>query len=171
MHKWRPDLSNCAYSAAAVAASAGNFGFISLFNSDTLGRYYAVWDIGRGAAFPTTVGLEVLNKQQGAPLGTVNAVVTNQGAPQGSLSGGVFGALPAMNLMNGYTSTGPGWLHDFPIIVLAAGWSLTAWGTTANQAIDVGFWYEAIDAAALMDIAPAPRLTIPKVITLTVESE
>lgn len=169
--KWRSDPLNCGYVAGSITPSAGNFGFISLYNNDNLGRLLVIWDIGRGNTTGTFAGYQVLNKQQGSNAVNASALVTNQAAPQGQLTTGSANALPTINLQHGMGSNTTAWYHDLPFLILANGWSVSVWNPTAAAKIEAGFMFEFVDMATIMNVYAPPTLQIPKVITLTVETE
>lgn len=168
----RINLLNCGYAAGAAAAGgAGTFSFVSLFNNDNLGRYLAVWDVGRLSLETVNTGYLIQNKQIGSSAVTPSPLVTNQPTPTGQLTTGAAAALPTMSMLNSMQEPGNVWAHDFPLVVLAQGWSITIYHGTANIAFVASFIFELLDAADLMGIEPPRPLVLPSTITLQLEAK
>lgn len=169
----KPNLFNCAYAVAAITPTAGQFPFVSLFNNSNVGFYLAVREMGvrNNSLTPVQSGYTIQKGQQGSNPVTTNPVVTSQAAPQGVVTSGSIAALPTFGWVPQLPGTGPAWIHPWPIIVLAQGWSMTAYAAVVTNLWTFGFWWELVDTDTLMGVKPPPRLEIPKVITLTVESD
>lgn len=169
--KWRPNLLNCAYVAGSQALSSGNFAFVCLFNNDAAGRYIAVLDVGTPDVNTGIAGFQVQNQQVGANPVTPSPLVANQGTPIGVLTVGHAAALPTLGLLHGVGNLQASWYHDYPIIVLPAGWSITLWRFAVSTSITAGFLYEMLLAEDLAGLEQSPQLVIPKVLKLSIETE
>jgi len=152
-----PILARCAYQSNVAPAVAAQNSFVSLYNDSSAAQVIAMRDY---AVNPTVgAGIEgflVSQAKLGAtPLQGIS-VYTPGGAMPGQLLIGSVAALPTFNLFPTGGTTAPGWLHDFPMVVLAPGWSLTAYGNTLNLVLSVYFWWEWMYPAQLLnpDIGP-----------------
>lgn len=168
---YKVDPLRCAYCGTLGAAVALKLSAVSLYNNDNLGRVFAVHDIGRGPDTNNVSGFSVLRGQFGINPVNASPVVTGQGQPTGICTDATNTPTDTLTLWNGNGNTTPQWNHDFPLIVLQAGWRLTAWGATINTAVHFGFWYQILQMSELMGMEPQPTLVIPKVVKLTVETE
>lgn len=164
---------DCAYALGAITPTAGQFPFVALYNNDNLGKYIAVHDVAiRGGGLAGLVAGGVIRSSSvGANDVTPSPVVTNAATPQGVLRTGSIAALPAFNIENGFGGSAPSWPHEYPLLVLAPGWSLAIYAAAVSNLFTLSFWWQSIDAAGLMGVEPAPKLEIPKVLKLTVETE
>lgn len=171
MRRYRIDLLSAGYVAGSAAAVAAQFGFVSLFNNDALGRYLAVMDVGRALLETVQTGFLVQNKQIGAGAVNPSPLVTTATPPPGQLTTGTVAALPTFNLLNGVVEQGNQWPHDYPLVVLASGWSITLYAPIVNVVWQAGFLFEVLEPAALQAVDEHPKLVLPTKITLNVEAD
>jgi hypothetical protein len=152
-----PILARCAYAAAASAAVAANNSFISFFNDSSAAQVLALRDFGLDVQLSASIeGFVIARQKIGANPVQGSSVYTSQGSMPGQLLTGSVAANPAFSLFASGNTFSPGWPHEFPIVVLAPGWSITAYATTQNAALILSFWWEWMFPAQLLnpDIGP-----------------
>jgi hypothetical protein len=151
-----PILARCAYANQEVPLLAANFAFVSLYNDSSAAQVLAVREYAVEQRSDSTTGFKVAQGLLGSSPIQGKPVYTNAGSMPGVLSQGYVTVLPLMDLATAGGSTIAGWAHDFPMIVLAPGWAITAYQAAAGTSFFFGFWWEWMYPAQLLnpDIGP-----------------
>lgn len=138
------DPSRCAYAYAETQGDGVGFAFLSLFN-DSNQYHLAVFGTGEDFASATNFTTAVVsNAQVGTLIVRGQPVVTNRQPMAGIITGGIAGSLPTPNFPVTRGSPFTSWPHDFPLLVLAPGWSLTGYTSAADSLFALDFWWEVI---------------------------
>lgn len=152
--------SRCAYGANATTDEEGTFQFVSLFDEVTSAYVLAVHDVASSAAAPLFIGSLVVSQGQlGSNPVQGQPVVSNRQAMAGQVSQGEIATLPTAGLFLPQTGLaaanaqgGSMWPHEFPLIVLTPGWSLTAYSATQDGPFNVSFWWQVLTPEELDEL-------------------
>jgi hypothetical protein len=137
--------SRCAYGFGISAGVALRYSFAALFNDSPAPYVLAVHDISAAGALSTAVTPFVV--AQGAP-GSLSVKgqpgVSNRQSMAGAIYTGTAAAVPTASFYLQDSGARVAWYHEFPIIVLAPGWSLARYCATVNALSGASFWWQVL---------------------------